>query len=65
MSETTKQRLLRQASALIGLRELATRLQVPESLLEAWIRGDVTMPNRSFLNLANALDSWATGAKAK
>jgi transcriptional regulator with XRE-family HTH domain len=59
VSETTKQRLLREAADLMGQRELAQRLKVSESQLEEWIRGQAKMPDRKLLVLANVLDSWA------
>ena len=59
MSETTKQRLLREAADLMGQRELAQRLKVSESQLEEWIRGQAKMPDHKLLVLANVLDSWA------
>lgn len=57
--ETTKQRLLREAAALMGRRELAERLKVSEPELEGWISGSGKMPDRKLLVLANVLDGWA------
>ena len=57
--ETTKQRLLREAAALMGRRELAERLKVSEPELEGWIGGSAKMPDRKLLVLANVLDGWA------
>jgi DNA-binding transcriptional regulator YiaG len=65
VSETTKQRLLREATQLLGQHELAARLKVAESLLEAWISGDATMPDGKLLILAGVLDTWATATKPK
>ena len=59
MVETTKQRLLREAAALMGRRELAERLKVSEPELEDWISGSGKMPDRKLLLLANILDGWA------
>lgn len=56
MAETTKQNLLRMAAARIGRAELARRLKIPESLLEAWIGGHASMPDRKLLLLAELLD---------
>ena len=56
MAETTKQNLLRMASARIGQGELAKRLNIPESLLQAWISGHASMPDRKLLMLAALLD---------
>ena len=55
LSETTKQRLLRQAVSLVGMEELAVHLGVPVNLLDAWIRGMASMPDRKFLLLADLL----------
>ena len=56
MIDSAKQKLLRKVAERIGRRELAVRLQVPESLLEAWISGHASMPDRKFLALADFLD---------
>lgn len=56
MSGTARQVLLRQASKLIGPDELAVRLNVPKNLLEAWIRGLSSMPDRKLLALADLID---------
>jgi len=56
VAETTKQNLLRMASARIGQAELAKRLNIPESLLQAWIGGHASMPDRKLLLLAELLD---------
>ena len=47
--------ILRRAEALLGRERLAKRLGVPLSLLENWMRGDVTMPDGKLLELAAAL----------
>ena len=54
-----KQDLLRRAVQLFGKRELAARLHIPETLLDAWVRGDVTMPDGQLLTLAAVLDKLA------
>ena len=48
--------LLKKAADLIGRDELATRLNVPPHLLEAWINGQATMPDRKLAMLADVLD---------
>ena len=58
-----KQDLLRRAVQLFGKHELAARLRIPETLLEAWIRGDVTMPDGQLLALAAVLDNLANPKK--
>jgi hypothetical protein len=64
VAETTKQRLLREAAELLGRQELAKRFNVSESLLDAWIRGDASMPHGGLFTLADILESWANRNKA-
>ena len=56
MPDTTKQNLLRMAAHRLGNPELARRLNVPESLLTAWMSGHASMPDRKLLVLADLLD---------
>jgi len=63
MSLTTKQQLLQRAVTLMGRDHLAARLGIPETLLDAWIRGDVTMPDGKLLVLAAVLDEVARPKK--
>jgi hypothetical protein len=56
VAETTKQNLLRMAAGRLGNAELAKRLNIPESLLQAWIGGHASMPDRKLLRLAELLD---------
>jgi len=58
-----KQDILQQAVKLFGRHELAKRLGVPETLLEEWIRGDVTMPDGQLLPLAAILDNLSKSKK--
>lgn len=60
MATTTRQELLRRAVNLIGHDELALRLKVPPPLLEAWLRGVSSMPDRKLILLANILDQFST-----
>jgi hypothetical protein len=53
MPETTKQRLLRQTAERVGRERLAKSLNVPLELLEAWLSGHSTMPDRKFLELGD------------
>lgn len=55
MAENTKQQLLRKAVALLGRDELARRVNVPVTLLDAWIRGHASMPDRKLVALADIL----------
>jgi hypothetical protein len=55
----TKQQILRRAEDLLGRDKLAKRLCIPESMLDAWIRGDTTIPDGKLLDLAAALVEFA------
>lgn len=59
MEKTAKQELLRRCAALMGQQKLAARLGVPVAFLEAWVRGDMTMPNGYLLPLATTLNQVA------
>ncbi|HEY7741255.1 MAG TPA: helix-turn-helix transcriptional regulator, partial [Steroidobacteraceae bacterium] len=59
MHSTTKRHLLQRAIELLGREQLAKRLGIPETMLDAWVRGDVTMPDGKLLVLAAALDEAA------
>ena len=65
MGETRKQRLLKSAADLIGRDALAARLKVAESLLEAWINGHATLPDRKLIALAEVLDELADTVSSK
>jgi len=53
--EETKLAMLRRAAELVGHDELAIRLKVPRHLLDAWMRGQATMPDRKIPLLADVL----------
>jgi hypothetical protein len=55
--------LLRKAADLVGEDKLAARLRVPASLLDVWLRGLATMPDRKFLMLADLLEELADRKK--
>ena len=55
MGATDKQRILKRACELFGSASVANELQVSEALLDAWIRGDATMPDGQLLRLSEAL----------
>lgn len=59
VSQIHKQQVLQRTAELIGQRELAARLGIQETLLDSWIRGDVTMPDGKLLVLAAILDQVA------
>lgn len=63
MAESTKQRLLKEAAKLLGKDELAAQLRVPQQLLDAWMRGLATMPDRKLLQLADLLDKFGRPEK--
>lgn len=63
MHSTTKRHLLQRAMELMGRDQLAARLGIAETLLDAWIRGDVTMPDGKLLVLAAVLDEIAKSKK--
>ena len=56
MAETTRQLLLKKAAELFGRNDLALRLKVPATLLDAWIAGHGSMPDRKLALLADLLD---------
>jgi hypothetical protein len=57
MDLTTKQRMLRRAAVLVGEEALAARLNVPATVLDVWLRGLATMPDRKLLALADLIDT--------
>ena len=59
IKETTRQRLLRQAADHIGRDELAVRLKDSSSLVDAWMHGLATLPDRKFSLLADVLHNFA------
>ena len=63
MGKATKRALLRKAADLVGEDQLAARLRVPVSLLDVWLRGLATMPDRKLLMLADLLEELADRKK--
>ena len=59
MDKIAKQELITRCAALMGAQRLAARLGVPMAFLEAWMRGDMTMPNAYLLPLATTLNQVA------
>jgi hypothetical protein len=56
MDQTIKrQQVLQRAAEVIGRDHLAGKLGIPETLLDAWIRGDVAMPDGKWFVLAAIL----------
>ena len=60
MAESGKQALLKKAAATVGQENLAIALKVPVTLLQTWINGHATMPDRKFVALADFLDKLGT-----
>jgi hypothetical protein len=60
---STEKLLLKRAAGLIGRGELAVRLKVPGALLEAWISGHATMPDRKLIALAEVLGKLAASGR--
>ena len=56
-------RLIQDAAKLMGREELAKRLNVPESVVDDWIRGDATISDSGLLKLSEILEQWAKGPK--
>ena len=56
MSEETKRALLAAAANRMGVTPLARQLNVPDSLLAAWMSGHASMPDRKLLVLAALLE---------
>lgn len=44
----------------MGREELAVRLKVPSHLLDAWLQGRASMPDRKLILLAKILDQFST-----
>jgi hypothetical protein len=63
MSRTTRQLLLKRAAKQIGPDELAARLNVPRNVLDVWMRGLSSMPDRKLLLLADLLEKLAASEK--
>ena len=57
--ELKKYRILLDAARLIGAKELARRLNVPEKLVADWISGDATISDSRLLKLSAVLQRWA------
>ena len=55
---TTTQKLLRTSADLMGMDALAIALKVPRALLEAWMSGHASMPDRKLMLLIEALEKF-------
>ncbi len=47
---------LERALKALGPDELSSRLKAPPELIQTWINGHATMPERKFLRLVDVLD---------
>jgi hypothetical protein len=56
VSTSSQKGLLAEAARRLGREELARRLKVPEALLDTWMNGHATMPERKFILLVDLLD---------
>jgi hypothetical protein len=65
VAQTNRQSLLRRAADLIGRRDLALRLKVPDHLLDAWLLGHARMPDRKLLMLADLVEKIGETPKSK
>ena len=61
MTDTTRQRLLEMAAQRIGKEALARQLSTPVHLIDAWMRGLSTMPDRKLMELAAIIDDLGDG----
>jgi hypothetical protein len=52
--------MLRRAVELTSLREVAVTLKIPPELVQAWMSGHASMPDRKLLLLADFLDQQAS-----
>ena len=52
-----RQLVLIRATELLPRNELATRLKIPQSLLDAWIGGHAKIPDRKFVMLVDLIDA--------
>jgi hypothetical protein len=60
MGQSTAQAFLRIAVELIGADQVALRLNSPRHLLDTWMRGQATMPERKLLGLIDLLEKIKT-----
>jgi hypothetical protein len=54
--ETTRQRLLKEAVKVVGIKKVAVHLRSPVGVVDLWVRGLARMPDRKILPLADLLD---------
>jgi len=61
----TKRDLLARSAQLLDEDDLARRLKVPLTLLQAWIRGDATIPDAKLMDLARVMDARSREGRAR
>jgi len=61
MADSTRQRLLEIAARRVGKEALAKQLGTPLHLLDAWMCGLATMPDRKLVELAKLIDKLGDG----
>jgi hypothetical protein len=59
MSEQTKQDLIRRAVDLAGIEEVSAALKSAPSLVDAWAKGQASLPDRKLLLLTDFLIEYA------
>jgi len=59
VEQLRKHRLLGDAARLMGKEELARRLNVSQSLLDDWLRGEGTISDSRLMKLSEILEHWA------
>ena len=63
MAQDIKLRHLREAVKLVGVDEVALRLRTQAHVVDLWLRGLATMPDRKILPLADLLDKFGRPEK--
>jgi hypothetical protein len=53
--DATKRQLMERTARLLGREQLARRLNVAPALIEAWVSGAATLPDRKLLELSRVL----------
>ena len=59
MADTSRCEMLRRAVDLASLGEVARALKIPPELVQAWMSGHASMPDRKLLLLADFLEKQA------
>ena len=59
MADTSRREMLRRAVDLASLGEVSMALKIPPELVQAWMSGHASMPDRKLLLLADFLEKQA------